>query len=130
MDTPTAPAPRTAHRPLLRLVFALVLMAVMWAAVQPAAPIPPLFSWQDKVEHALLFAALAGFAHLAWPRRPGAMIALLLGYGAAMELAQSFTAYRYGDPLDWLADAVGTLAAYGLLTLWRTRARRAAAGPA
>ena len=40
-----------------------------------------------------------------------ASIALgLLAYGAAMEVAQSFTAHRVGDPWDWLADAVGLLA--------------------
>ena len=66
-------------------------------------------SWQDKVEHALLFAGLAILGIAAWPHRAGLLAAGLLAYGAAMEVAQSTTAYRVGDPLDWLADAVGLL---------------------
>ena len=48
-------------------------------------------------------------APLAWPQQPLAIALGLLVYGAAMEVAQSFTTHRFGDPWDWLADAVGLL---------------------
>lgn len=117
-------------RAALRLGFALALAVVMWLAVQPAPDLVQLFSWQDKVEHALLFAALAAFGATAWPRQPVALVGGLLLYGAAMELAQSFTAFRVGDPWDWLADAVGTLAMLPLLRagLRATATRTAGAG--
>ncbi|WP_041642390.1 VanZ family protein [Azoarcus olearius] len=98
----------------LRAAFALALIVVFWLAVQPAPDIVQLFSWQDKAEHALLFAALAALGFAAWPQRAAAVVVGLLAYGAAMEVAQSFTAFRVGDPWDWLADAVGTLAALPL----------------
>lgn len=109
-------------RGTLRLVFVVILIVVMWLAVQPAPDLVQLFSWQDKVEHALLFAALAALGAAAWPRQPATLVAGLLLYGAAMEVAQSFTTFRVGDPWDWLADAVGTLAMLPLLLACRRQA--------
>lgn len=96
-------------RTLLRVLFIVALAGAFWLAVMPVPPVAQLFSWQDKVEHALLFAGLAALAAAAWPGRTRAIVIGLLAYGAAMELAQATTAYRQGDPLDWLADAAGLL---------------------
>jgi hypothetical protein len=40
----------------------------------------------------------------------------LLIYGAVIELAQAATGWRQGDWLDWIANALGVAAAYGI---WR-----------
>ena len=96
-------------RTIFRLVFLAVLVAVFWLALMPAPEIAKLVSWQDKIEHAVLFAGLALLAAAGWPRHPGRIAIGLLLYGAAMEVAQSQTGYRFGDPWDWLADAVGLL---------------------
>ncbi|HRK10987.1 VanZ family protein [Thauera sp.] len=96
-------------RKTLRLLFVLVLLAVFWMALLPAPEVAKLVSWQDKIEHAVLFAVLALLALAAWPERPVTIAVGLLLYGAAMELAQSMTAHRFGDPWDWVADAVGLL---------------------
>ena len=108
-------------RTLFRIAFVLALVAVFWLALMPAPDIAKLVSWQDKIEHAVLFAALALFALVAWPTRPVAIALGLLLYGAAMELAQSQTGHRFGDPWDWLADAVGLLV---LLPAWLRSRRR------
>lgn len=119
---------------LLRAAYFLALAAVFWLAVQPAPDIVVLFSWQDKVEHALLFLVLGVLGLAAWSTRPAAIVAGLLLYGAAMEVAQSFTAFRIGDPWDWLADAIGTLAALAALRLlprhWLTGARHSSGADA
>ena len=96
-------------RTLLRVLFIAALGGAFWLALMPIEPVIKLLSWQDKVEHALLFAGLATLGIAAWPQRASVLAAGLLAYGAAMEVAQSTTAYRVGDPLDWLADAVGLL---------------------
>ena len=96
-------------RQLLRFVFVVSLLAVFWLALLPAPDVVKLVSWQDKIEHAVLFAGLALLALAAWPQQPLAIALGLLVYGAAMEVAQSFTTHRFGDPWDWLADAVGLL---------------------
>lgn len=94
-------------RLLMRILFVVALVAVFWLAVQPAPEMVKLFSWQDKVEHAILFALLMGLGVTAWPRHLLALTAVVLVYGAAMEIAQSFTSYRFGDVWDWVADALG-----------------------
>lgn len=96
-------------RTTLRFLFVFLLLGVFWLALLPAPEVVKLVSWQDKIEHAVLFALLALFALAAWPERPLTIALGLLLYGAAMELAQSMTAHRFGDPWDWLADAVGLL---------------------
>ncbi|TAH50911.1 MAG: hypothetical protein EYC67_02335 [Betaproteobacteria bacterium] len=92
-----------------RLLFIIALPLVFWLALRPAPDIVQIVSWQDKLEHALLFAALALLGRAGWHRRSGTLVLGLLAYGAAMEVAQSFTPWRVGDPLDWLADAIGLL---------------------
>ena len=58
-----------------------------------------------------IFATLPGLAMTLSGFHPASAPMLgLMVYGAAMEVAQSFTAHRVGDPWDWLADAVGLLA--------------------
>lgn len=93
-----------------RLLFTIALPLFFWLALLPAPDIVQIVSWQDKVEHALLFAALALLGRAGWPQRTAVLVVGLLAYGAAMEVAQTFTPTRVGDPLDWLADAIGLLA--------------------
>ncbi len=54
-------------------------------------------------------------------RRVHVLVGLLI-FGAAIEIAQSVSGWRYGDPLDWVADAVGVLA--GLLALTPALSRK------
>ncbi len=103
-------------RTLFRLLFIVLLVAVFWLALMPAPNIAQLVSWQDKVEHAVMFGILALLALVSWPRHPIQIAAGLLLYGAAMEIAQSQTRHRFGDPWDWVADAVGLLVLIPLVT--------------
>lgn len=96
-------------RMLFRFLFVAAVLGSFWLALMPVPDTVRFVSWQDKIEHALLFATLALLALAGWPRRPLTILAGLLLYGVAMEWAQSLTAYRTGDPLDWLADASGLL---------------------
>jgi VanZ family protein len=111
-------------RMLVRIAFLLVLLAVFWIALLPAPELTKLISWQDKIEHAALFAGLALLAAAAWPDRPGRIAIGLLLYGAAMEIAQSQTGYRFGDPWDWLADAFGLLVLVPIALRQRNRSKR------
>lgn len=101
-----------------------VLMAAGLAfAVRPLALDEGPENWfpeADKLHHVWFFGLLwwvglrAGFrAH--WPLALG-----LLGYGAAIEIAQTFTPQRAASGLDLLADAVGIALAW-----WLTRRRLA-----
>ncbi|MBR0564828.1 VanZ family protein [Azoarcus sp. L1K30] len=96
---------------LYRGLFALALIGAFWLALRPAPELIQIVSWQDKIEHAVLFAGLMVLGSLGWRDRLFRLAIGLLIYGAAMEIAQSFTTYRVGDVWDWLADAIGLLAA-------------------
>jgi len=112
---------------LLRMSFMIALVTGFWLSLQPVADGTTWLVWQDKAEHLAFFVLLALLGVAAWPTRPRVVGGTLLMYGVAMEIAQSFTAYRRGDPWDWVADALGIGA--GLLlarTIGRLRIRGAA----
>lgn len=95
----------------LPLLFVLALALLFALALRPAPEVMEMVESQDKIGHfvAFLFLALLGFA--AWPRRVLTVAAILLLYGVAMEVGQSFTEHRHGDAWDWVADALGVAAA-------------------
>lgn len=110
----TAPA----RRPQWRLLLALLLVAITWLALVPAPPKVMTTGW-DKSNHALAFASLAFSAVWAlWqrPRQWGWLVFALVGYGIAIEIAQSFVPPREADWHDVVADSIGIL--LGLLAAW------------
>lgn len=114
-------------RALLAWAPALAWAAALWMASSlPTVPGPD-FPAADKVMHFAAYAVLGGLLAFGAARSgtpPVAAIALGLLYGAVDEVHQAFVPGRAPDPLDWLADAAGILAAVHLFTRWR--ARRAA----
>lgn len=100
---------RTAQlrRQISGLLFIVALIGAFALALQPAPELPPLYPGQDKIVHFLAFALIAVLGFEAWPHRPLTIVGLMLCYGAAMEVAQSFVPFRDGDLMDWLADALG-----------------------
>jgi len=73
---------------------------------QPNPP-RPWFAGADKVQHALSFALLVWLGVRGGYRRTWALAVGLLLLGGAIEVAQSFTATRSAEWLDWIADAAG-----------------------
>lgn len=103
------------QRRLWRVVLAVLLVAITWLALAPKPPDGVSTGW-DKSNHALAFAALA-FAGVwaLWPRPRQWLwlVAALLAYGGAIEVAQGFLPPRSADWVDLLADGIGI--AIGLL---------------
>ena len=106
--------PARSERRAFQLLLAAALAFVTWQALTPAPPLQPQVS--DKLLHAGAFVLLAWLADFGWPDADyGLPKALpLLGYGAAIELAQSGIAARTAEWGDLAADAAG-LAIYALL---------------
>lgn len=104
-----------------RVLFMLVVLAIMAVALVPMAVPAVDVSHVDKLEHAAAFALLwllgrrAGFSRLS--------LALgLLAYGGLIELAQgALTTTRQADVMDWLADAAGMAVGAGLEYVWLRR---------
>jgi VanZ family protein len=104
----TSPSARMCWRWLL---LGLAVM-VSWLALSPAPPDGLDTGW-DKLNHACAFAALTVAAIFALPRSRRSLWLLLAGllcFGAAIEVAQSFTPTRNAEWGDLLADAVGMAA--------------------
>lgn len=116
------------------LLFIAWALVVLWASLdaRPFRPLVRLVSW-DKLQHAGAYALLTLFGGLALrtllPSRALLcwLIAFLfsIGYGAVVELLQhTVTRSRRGDPLDLLADLVGSLLVVALVIPFEIRARR------
>jgi VanZ family protein len=106
------------RRALWRALLAALVVVITWLALIPAPPKAITTGW-DKSNHALAFASLAfASAWAVWPRvrRWPLLFVVVLAYGGAIEIAQSYLPPREGDWLDLLADAVGI--SLGLLLAW------------
>jgi VanZ family protein len=97
-------------------------LAVAVLSLTPVAHLPPqVFDVWDKAQHAFGFALLTLLGWWAYPARVRSVLAGLLVFGVAIELAQGASGWRHGDVLDWLADAFGV--AVGALLGWAARHR-------
>ena len=82
------------------------LIAVLSMLPVDELPTQSLVIW-DKAQHAIGFMLLSVAGLAAYPLRYRALTWGLIAFGAAIEIAQSFTTWRQGDVWDLLADAVG-----------------------
>jgi len=128
MITSTLPQPvRQRHR--RSVLFVVLLALVTYLALRPANPQVVVEGW-DKVNHLLAFLVLAAVGVAAmpapapWAERWTAF--WLLAYGAWIEWAQTLTATRQAEFLDWVADAVGILIGLALARWLGARRRRRA----
>ncbi len=103
------------------VIWALVLAGLSRLTAVPA-PLEPLTVLSDKVIHFGLYTVMG--AALAWARAVGrrdpphlAMMALGSLYGALDEFHQSFVPGRTPEVGDWVANTLGVVAGYVLLTL-------------
>lgn len=87
--------------------------AVLVLSLAPTAAELPTTGW-DKSNHFIGFFALAVFGLRGYPKQGIALFAGLVIFGGLIELLQSFTSYRRAEWADWIADAIGVMAGYGL----------------
>ena len=99
-------------------------MLSVYVLFWPSSGGPPVFPQADKVVHAALFALLAGTAGLRLGARTAVLLAVV-AYAPVSELVQAFALpTRSGDPVDVVADLVGTAAGWA----WVLRRRGARTG--
>lgn len=91
--------------------------------IAPQVGPPPILPFQDKLLHAVCFAALTGPAVLVLPSKYlGFWLAHMAMLGAGIELVQSMAENgRTGSAWDFLADLVGIGLALAIGRLIRTR---------
>lgn len=102
---------------LWRALFCISIASITWLGfTSEPYPIPSAAS--DKVNHLLAFMELAILTRLGWPLL-GLLVplAVLTGFGLALELGQSITPWRDFSIADLVADMIGILVGYGLMSL-------------
>ena len=125
----------TAKIPMKIYHWLWLLSALLWMAVifylshQPSIPLPPLFPFQDKVFHALVYAILGFCYRGAVPYNSGKTVILagILGtlYGISDEFHQSFIPGRDASTGDVIADCVGAFAGAAFMQiLWQRLVHR------
>lgn len=107
-----------------QICFWALLLTTLFLSLVPVQHLPQAWSFWDKAEHAIAFAALAISALLAYPARMRHVVTGLVLLGVGIELAQALSGWRQGDWLDWLADCVGLALGALALQLWRARLRQ------
>ena len=88
----------------------VLVAAIIFGSLSPLE-FSSAFSTMDKVQHALAYAILTGWFLLIFHGRKASLmvVTFALFLGASMEIAQSFTDYRYAEWLDMAANFLGVL---------------------
>ena len=92
-------------------LFWLALTAITVLSLIPSNVVPGPLQFWDKAQHALAFCLLTILGGPSYPRHLKMVVVSLLVYGGLIEVAQStLTTTRFGDAIDWVADAIGVAA--------------------
>ena len=104
-----------------RVMFFVWLAITLFMTLNPAPPFVNEINVNDKIEHGLTFAGLAGLAGLGFTRAaPGRILERLSFIGALIEVFQAIPwMHRSCDWKDWLADTAGVALGLMLLPLAR-----------
>ena len=102
------------------VTFWLLVVVTLCMSLVPVVHVPSAFSFWDKAQHAVGFAALAFSGLLAYPGRIRFLVLGLVLFGVGIEIAQWLTGWRHGDWQDWVADCVGISLGY-LALRWLRR---------
>jgi VanZ family protein len=92
-----------------RITLVVTIAFISWqATIQNGIEAPPVENG-DKILHFLAFGTLALLVDYAFPaiRFGAAKIILLIIYGLAIELVQSYLPYRSASAVDMFADILG-----------------------
>lgn len=111
---------------------------ILWLSFGPGFPPgATMFPGADKVQHGLAYFVMALLFLLAAVWRPGRgagpwfgyrwfLVLAVIGVGGVVEIGQSaLTATRQAEVLDWVAEILAVLAAYGVVSVLRVRSEAA-----
>ena len=97
-----------------KLIFwGAVLIVLLLSLLPISAPELEQFQWQDKLHHFITYSGLCFLGIQAYGQNHSVWVIgfMLVLFGLAIELAQSLTGYRFGDPIDLAANTLGIIVA-------------------
>lgn len=115
-------SPASLPRPLRLALYAGAVIVLLWLTLSPSDDLPRVHLW-DKAEHAAAWMVLTGLGLILSPRRPRAIAAFAIVFGALIEVLQGVLPVgRDADVRDLLADCVGvSVALLAYLVVRRVR---------
>jgi VanZ family protein len=92
-----------------KVFFWLFLAALLYLSLSPVPAAAPTIQSADKIVHAAAYGLLFALAVKSYNARLPlwALAAATMAFGVSMEWAQSFTGYRYAEPMDMVANGTG-----------------------
>ena len=91
----------------VRFIFWFSVLSISILALASPSMLSPVIVFSDKIMHAGAFFVLGTLALWAYPDSKRIVFIGLLLYGGVIELAQSTTANRSPEWMDWVADVMG-----------------------
>jgi VanZ family protein len=102
-------------RPLRLALYAAASLVLTYMALAPTHDVPGVELFWDKLEHGSAWTVLTLLGLVLSTRRRWAIGVFALAFGAAIEVLQAIMPFgRDGNVGDFVADAIGVAAAYGL----------------
>jgi VanZ family protein len=104
-----------------KVFFWLFLAALLYMSLSPVPAVTPSIQNIDKMVHAGAYGLLFALAVKAYNARLPlwALAVATMVFGVSMEWAQSLTGYRYGEPMDMVANGTGIAIMWLLVILIR-----------
>ena len=102
---------------IFQLVAWLLALAIIVLSLGPPS-IRPVTGAGHNVEHLLIFLATGAAFGLGYPRRFGLLAFALLGFAAAIEMAQIYIPGRHARLSDFFVDAAASCLGVGLSYLF------------
>lgn len=111
--------PYRLSRPVRLGLFALAVAILLVLCLLPSRDLPDTGTG-DRFEHTAAWFVLTITGYLLAPNRKLAIPAFALAFGAAIEVLQGVVGSgRHGDPLDFVADALGVALAVAVFLIAR-----------
>ncbi len=109
--------PSKYHR-LFAVLFVVAIIVISILALLPQEQAPQL-QWSDKLNHMFAFMVLAFLLRMGFRISYFQSLALLIGYGMLIEVAQYFTPDRSAEWADVGADTIGSFIGLKLYKYFR-----------
>lgn len=119
----------TAYNTLFKCIFLACFALLTYLLLVEMPPSPQTSLYKDKLQHMVAFGGVTFWGLWAFASYQRWVVVGLVLFGGLMEVLQGLlTVTRQPSTLDWLADIVGILLAWWLVTTlqrwWNTRSGR------
>lgn len=108
------------------LIFSICFVILTYLLLMEMPPANNVSPYKDKIEHIIAFGGVTFWGLMAFPARRMLIVLGLTMFGAVMEVLQGLlTTTRQPSVYDWLADIVGIILAWTIVSLlvnwWKKR---------